>query len=133
MLIKSVGVVVSGDAETGLKYNPARRPFEMDDEEALAHIENGSAQPHGEAAEKALARLREKKARERIRLAQEWAPDDDERDDEPVEDRAKAAEEARRMETLHNREQEQAAARQRIAQGAKAGDDDKGGKAKAKE
>ena len=125
MLIKSVGVIVSGDAEKGLKYNPARRPFEMDDEEALAHIENGSAQPHGEAAEKALAKLREKKARERIRMAQEWSPDDDERDDEPVEDRAKAAEEARRMETLHNREQEQAAARQKIAEGAK-GKPDKG-------
>jgi hypothetical protein len=120
MLVKSVGVVVSGSPETGLKYNPARRPFEMDDEEALVHIGNGSAQPHGEAAEKALARLREKKARERIRAAQEWSPEDDERDDEPVEDRAKAAEEARRMELMHNREQEQAAARQKIAEGAKA-------------
>jgi hypothetical protein len=125
MLVKSVGVIVSGSPETGLKYNPARRPFEMNDEEALAHVANGSAQPHGEAAEKALAALKEKKARERVRLAQEWAPDDDERDDEPVEDRAKAAEEARRMELLHNREQEQAAARQKVAQGDK-GKPDKG-------
>lgn len=116
MLVKCLGTVMHGDDPLNVKAHPARRPIDLDDEHAYRLIQDGVAQPHGEAAAKRVEKMREDKARERIRLAQQWRGDD-ERDDEPIEDRAASDEQARALEETHNREARNTAGVQRIATG----------------
>lgn len=133
MMVKSIATIMHGDDPLAAKAHPARRPLDLPDDEAFRHIQNGTMQPHGEAAQKRFDAMREEKARERIRQAQEWRGDD-ERDDEPVEDRAASDEQAKSLEEMHNREARNVAAVQKIAKGEKAEDGGgKGEKAKAKE
>lgn len=122
MLIKSLAVIMHGDDPKAPKANAKAKPFDLEDEEyALRLIDNGVAQPHGEAAEKRVAQVRERLARERIRAAQEYADEDDGRDDVPVDQRAREAEEARALAEQHARDQKLVDGAQEVARKTAAG------------